>query len=226
MPELSRVLALGVSCSENPHRNGHVLPLLLWSLLLWGFEDSPVWETLCDVPFSWFLFSLRSQSCVPEGRETLKPELYPWSSGTAEKLTQPTESQFIQLGKILFISSRTQCCKRDLGLQSTFPCNFSCVCIHTCFAITYVHRDEIFISNIFYNHSPLYILNLKRNNSASLVSQLAFDTPHLYFLSPGDPGRPPWPHPDEKLWSGDLNSGPTLHPLTHPPSTDPHSLML
>lgn len=122
---------------------------------------------------------------------------------------------------MLCISSR-----RDLGLQSTFPCNFSCVCIHTCFAITYVHRDENFISNIFYNHSPLYILNLKRNNSASLVSQLAFDTPHLYFLSPGDPGRPPWPHPDEKLWSGDLNSGPTLHPLTHPPSTDPHSLML
>lgn len=168
---------------------------------------------------------LRSQSCVPEGRETIKPELSLGHQAPLRSSLNPPESQFIQLGKTLCLSSRTQCCKRDLGLQSPFTYNFSCVCIHTCFAITYVPRGENFISSIFYNHFPLYILNLKHNNSASLASQLAFDTPHHYFLSPEDPGRPPWPHPDEKLGSGDLNSGPTLHPLTHPPSTDPHSLM-
>lgn len=42
---------------------------------------------------------LRSQSCVPEGRETLKPELFPWSSGTTEKLTQPTRVSVYPVGK-------------------------------------------------------------------------------------------------------------------------------
>lgn len=62
-------------------------------------EDNPLWEMLMWCVFLLVSVLLRSQNYVPEWRETLKPERFPWSSGTTEELTQPTQVSPYPVGK-------------------------------------------------------------------------------------------------------------------------------